>query len=78
MIDALDGFATGEREAWVLCHLGCDSNRRLGAATANPGLQDVKAARGNGELDIAHVPVMVLQPVTNLHQFLVNGREARG
>ncbi len=52
----------------LLDHINGHLHRRLGGALAVAGLQHEELALFDGELDILHVPVMLLQGLLDLHQ----------
>ena len=54
-----------------------DPERRRGRALADPGLQHPQLAALDGELDVAQVPVVRLQPAHHLGQLLVRRRVQR-
>jgi hypothetical protein len=54
--------------------LGGDPERGRGGALADPGLQHPELAALDGELDVAQVPVVVLQGRHDLHQLGVARR----
>ena len=53
--------------------LGGDPEGGRGGALAHPGLQHPQLAALDGELDVAQVPVVVLQRLHDLHQLVVGG-----
>jgi phosphohistidine swiveling domain-containing protein len=56
-------------------HVDGDPERGLGGALADAGLQHPELAALDGELDVAHVAVVPLEPAEDGEQFLVQLRE---
>src|SRR5690606_728098 len=60
--DALESLGLAQGDVRVGHHVHGDPYRGHCAALADPGLQQVEATLLDGELDVAHVPVVDLQP----------------
>ena len=65
------------RDQVLVDQLPSDPERRRSGALPDPGLQHPQLAALDGELDIAQVPVVRLQPAHHLHQLLVRRRVQR-
>ena len=65
------------RDQVLVDQLPGDPERRRRGALPDPGLQHPQLAALDGELDIAQVPVVRLQPAHHLHQLLVRRRVQR-
>ncbi len=74
--DALHGLGACERKVLVAGHVDCDLERRLRRALAGAGLQHPELAPLDGELDVAHVPVVPLEPICVVAQLGGDGRHA--
>jgi hypothetical protein len=67
-VELLDGGGVDPHDRLVAVdqalvdHLHRQPHRRLGGALAHPGLEDEELALLDGELDVAHVPVVALEP----------------
>ena len=57
-----------------LHHLHCDAHRRGSGALPGPGLEHVQLAILDGELDVLHVRVVLLEDLLDLQKLLVDVR----
>ncbi len=74
--DAQDGFLLGDEA--LPDHIERDVHRRKTGALAVPGLQHPELALLDGELDVLHVPEVLLEDVADLEEFLVGSGKILG
>ncbi len=78
----VDGPHASDRHVWVdqplVDHLDRHAQRRRGGSFADAGLQDEQPLVLHGELEVAHVPVAVLESFHDVVELRRRGREHRG
>ena len=74
----LGDLPTRRALARALGHLDCHAQRSSAGALTHAGLQHPELALIDGELGVAHVLVVPLEPVEDGEQFFVNDREVLG
>jgi hypothetical protein len=81
-VHAADGLLAADQA--LLRHVHRDPHRRLHGAFSGAGLQQPEPAALEGELDVLHVPVVLLEPLVDPHELpvglghlLLEGRQIR-
>ena len=75
-IDAAHGLLAGDQA--LLDHFDSDAQGGGGGALAHAGLEHPELALLDGELDIAHIAIMILERQEHALELLTCGLEARG